>query len=91
MGNKKITAFPDAPLVNEGRAEKIKALVARRQQLTVILENVHDPHNIGAVLRSCDAVGVPEVFILYTEQSHNYHQRYIGTNTASGAKKESLS
>lgn len=87
MGNKKITAFPDAPLVNEGRAEKIKALVARRQQLTVILENVHDPHNIGAVLRSCDAVGVPEVFILYTEQSHNYHQRYIGTNTASGAKK----
>jgi len=89
MGKKKVTTFSDSPasLVNETRASKIMSLVARRQNLSVILENVHDPHNIGAVLRSCDAVGVPEVFILYTEESNNYHRQYIGKNTSSGAKK----
>jgi len=89
MGKKKVTSLPDSPasLVNKNRASKIMALVAKRQNLTVILENVHDPHNIGAVLRTCDAVGVQEVFILYTEESHNYHRQYIGKNTSSGAKK----
>ena len=39
----------------------------RQKDLTVILENVHDPHNIGAILRTCDSVGIHEVFIIYTE------------------------
>ena len=36
----------------------------RRFDLTVILENVHDPHNIAAVLRSCDAVGIAEIYVI---------------------------
>jgi len=36
--------------------------------MTVIIENVHDPHNIGAVMRTCDSVGIQELFILYTEE-----------------------
>lgn len=39
----------------------------RQRDLTVILENVHDRHNIGAILRTCDSVGIHEVFIIYTE------------------------
>ncbi len=35
--------------------------------MTVILENVHDPHNIGAVLRTCDSVGIQEIHIIYTD------------------------
>ena len=38
----------------------------RQPDLTVVLENVHDPHNISAVLRSCDAVGVSRVHLVYT-------------------------
>ncbi|MCB0616517.1 MAG: RNA methyltransferase, partial [Phaeodactylibacter sp.] len=50
------------------RKQRLKEVAFRRQAgLTVILENVHDPHNIGAVIRSCDSVGIPEIFVLYTE------------------------
>jgi len=37
---------------------------ARRFDMTVILENVHDPHNIAAVLRTCDAVGIAEIYTI---------------------------
>jgi len=45
----------------------MRDVLGRRQpDLTVVVENVHDPHNISAVLRSCEAVGVPEVHLVYT-------------------------
>ena len=57
----------DVSLITEARAEKLKVLAANRQQgLTVILENIYDPHNLGAVLRTCDSVGIAEVYALYT-------------------------
>jgi 23S rRNA (guanosine2251-2'-O)-methyltransferase len=31
-------------------------------QLTLILENLRSAHNVGAILRTCDAVGVTRVF-----------------------------
>ncbi len=50
----------------EERIRKIKAMLDKRQpDLTVVLENVHDEHNVSAVLRSCDAVGVVEVCLVY--------------------------
>ncbi len=33
--------------------------------LTVVLEDVHDPWNASAVLRSCDAVGVMDIHLVY--------------------------
>ncbi len=41
------------------RYERIRALLATRQpDLTLLLEEVHKPHNVSAVIRSADAVGV---------------------------------
>lgn len=47
------------------RVEKFLNVIQKKQKtLTVIMENVDDPHNISAVLRSCDAVGIIEVYIV---------------------------
>ncbi len=65
------------------------ARVARYRQpnLTVVLENVHDPHNIGAVLRTCDSVGVRELYVLYTEPQLTEERIVLGKRTAAGALK----
>ncbi|MEY3463476.1 MAG: tRNA ((18)-2-O)-methyltransferase [Cyanobacteriota bacterium] len=43
------------------RFERLKAVLDRRMgDLTVLLEHVEKPHNLSAILRSCDAVGVLE-------------------------------
>jgi len=44
------------------RFARLRAVLDRRQpDLTVLCEDVHKSHNISAILRSCDAVGVPEL------------------------------
>ncbi len=51
------------------RLDKIKRVLSqRRLDLTVVFENIHDPHNVSAILRTCDAVGVSEVHLLYTNE-----------------------
>lgn len=53
--------------MTEERKNKIESVLSRRQNdLTVVLENVFDPHNISAIMRSCDAVGVQEIYVLNT-------------------------
>jgi tRNA (guanosine-2'-O-)-methyltransferase len=51
------------------RKNKIITVVNTRQpSLKVILENIHDPHNVSAIFRTCDAVGVPKVSLVYYEE-----------------------
>lgn len=66
------------------RVEKIKAVLAHRQpDLTVVLENIHDPHNVSAIFRSCDAVGSMRVELLYTLEK----LPRIGKKSSSSANK----
>ena len=46
-----------------------EVLARRRDDLVVVLENVHDAHNASAVLRSCDAFGVGAVALCYTDEA----------------------
>jgi tRNA (guanosine-2'-O-)-methyltransferase len=47
------------------RKEKLLRVLSKRQfDLTVVFENVQDPHNIAAVLRTCESAGIQEVHIL---------------------------
>ena len=50
----------------EKRKNKIISVVNSRQpSIRVVLENIHDPHNVSAIFRTCDAVGISEVCLVY--------------------------
>ena len=51
----------------ERKEKLLKVLDKRQTNLTVVLENVQDPHNISAVMRTCDAVGIQDIYILNTK------------------------
>lgn len=68
----------------ERTAALSKALAKRQQDITIVLENVFDPHNISAVMRTCDAVGIQEIFILNSKIPR--HKKW-GFKSSSGAKK----
>ncbi|MFN4081386.1 MAG: TrmH family RNA methyltransferase [Saprospiraceae bacterium] len=68
------------------REQKIRDVIRRSQpDLTVVLENVFDPLNVSAVLRSCDAVGVREVFLIYSEDYLRGKELKLGKKTSGGA------
>jgi tRNA (guanosine-2'-O-)-methyltransferase len=48
------------PMVTEARAARLQAVfAARTAAVTVVVDSLHDPHNGAAIVRSCDAFGVP--------------------------------
>ena len=50
------------------RYQKLRQVLDSRQpDLTVLLDNVHKPHNFSAILRSCDAVGVFEAHAVWQD------------------------
>lgn len=52
------------------RNHRIRQLLTLRQpDLTVCIENVHKPHNLSAIVRTCDAVGVHQVHAVWKDQS----------------------
>jgi len=71
-------------MTNE-RRQKIESVLSKRQNdLTVVLENVSDPHNISAVMRSCDAIGIQEIYVLNTKIPP--HKKWGARSSSSAAK-----
>jgi tRNA (guanosine-2'-O-)-methyltransferase len=68
----------------ERKTRLLDVLNKRQTDLTVVLENVFDPHNISAVMRTCDAVGVQEMFVLNTRIPP--HKKW-GVKSSSSASK----
>lgn len=74
--------------MNESREQKIRSVIRQSQpDLTVVLENIFDPLNISAVLRSCDAVGIREVFVVYTKEYLDKRGLVLGKRTSGGTFK----
>lgn len=67
------------------RTERLTSVLNKRQgDITIVLENVTDPHNISAVMRTCDAVGVQDIYILNTKIPP--HKKWGAKSSSSAAK-----
>lgn len=67
------------------RTNRLNAVLNKRQDdITVVLENVFDPHNVSAVMRTCDSVGIQEIFILNTRIGP--HKKWGVRSSSSAAK-----
>ena len=62
----------------------MQVLNKRQNNLAVVLENVFDPHNISAVMRSCDAVGIQDVYVLNSKIAR--HKKWGAKSSSSAAK-----
>ncbi|MDX2133936.1 MAG: RNA methyltransferase [Saprospiraceae bacterium] len=70
------------------REKKIRDVIRRSQpDLTVVLENIFDPLNVSAIMRSCDAVGVRELFVVYTRDYLQRRGLKLGKKTSAGTFK----
>src|ERR1700743_1781379 len=70
------------------RKEKVVSVLNRRQpDIAVVLEDVYDPHNVLAVARTCDAVGIQNLYILTSRIGVYNKFAHLGKRSASGAKK----
>jgi tRNA (guanosine-2'-O-)-methyltransferase len=68
----------------ERRQRLLSVLNKRQPDVTVVLENVFDPHNISAVMRTCDAVGIQEVYVLTNKIPR--HKKWGARSSSSAAK-----
>jgi tRNA (guanosine-2'-O-)-methyltransferase len=60
---------PEPKGITPRRLARLRGTLARRQpDLAVVVENVHDAHNVSAMLRSCDAVGADGAHLVYTDE-----------------------
>ena len=67
------------------RNDRLNTVLNKRQPgLTVVLENVFDPHNISAVMRTCDAVGIQDIYILNNKIPP--HRKWGAKSSSSAAK-----
>ena len=67
------------------RKQRLTSVLDKRQgNITIVLENVFDPHNISAVMRTADAIGLQEIYILNNKIPR--HKKWGARSSSSAAK-----
>lgn len=65
------------------RQRMAEVLRQRQDDLTLVLANIHDPHNVSAIYRSCDAFGVSRALLYYTQTAFPA----LGLKSSASARK----
>ncbi|MFT5336341.1 MAG: tRNA (guanosine-2'-O-)-methyltransferase [Sphingobacteriales bacterium] len=69
------------PFLTENRSELFEKVINQRtRKLTVVLEDIYDPHNANAVIRSCDCFGIQDSHLI--EVNSNFQvSRHVTTGS----------
>lgn len=66
------------------RERRYRDVIRQRQNnLAIVLENIWDPHNVSAILRTADSVGILDVYLIYNNQEFPK----LGKKSSAGSKK----
>ena len=69
--------------ITEARNTRFNDVISKRMShLTIVLEDIFQPHNASAVLRSCDCFGIQNVHII---ENHNHYA--VNPDVALGSSK----
>ncbi len=71
------------PLITEHKLNLFDKIIANRTRyITVVLEDIYQPHNASAVLRTCDCFGIQDVHIIENRNRYN-----VNPDVALGSSK----
>jgi tRNA (guanosine-2'-O-)-methyltransferase len=69
--------------ISENKAEKFNRIINdRTRYITIVMEDIFQPHNTSAVLRTCDCFGVQDVHII-----ENFNKYQVNPAVALGSSK----
>lgn len=61
-------------MVSESRRAKFdEVLNFRTRHITIVLEDLYQPHNASAVLRSCDIFGIQDIHVVENRNAYTVH------------------
>ncbi|RMH42544.1 MAG: TrmH family RNA methyltransferase [Deltaproteobacteria bacterium] len=64
------------PHLSDDRAARIeRVLAARLSSVTAVLENLHDPHNGAAAIRSCEALGLDALHVVEAAEPFRFAKK----------------
>ena len=82
MIDEKLLAYFEDYLTDKRRALFKSVLDQRTRHFAVVLEDIFQPHNASAVVRSCDIFGVQDVYAI-----ENTYTNKVSRHVAKGSQK----
>jgi len=82
MIDEKLQTYLETFVTDKRKAIFTRVLAERTRHFTVVLEDIYQPHNSSAVIRSCDIFGVQDVHVIQNKYSSS-----VSRHVAKGSQK----